>query len=220
MKHASGVSFGKKKSRKRSLRVGISRLCNFREGEFVLDIEKRVFSRSNLIVMKKFLLFFSLVLGLAFVGCQKSEDFVNPEFMCECGSLNWNGQEYPLLMAEYVLEGEDLFLSRRYFLTTDIRLEGESKPHNLSFQLGIDSVDQAVLYIPADTVFNLVEEVDQNDELFPYRTYTGTNGIVNVNPAILGGTESVSFQIILRETVNGDTVGFDIPFSGNFTVDI
>jgi hypothetical protein len=170
--------------------------------------------------MKKYLLFFSVITLLAAAGCKKSEEFVNPEFMCECGTLSWNGTEYPLLMAEYVIEGEDLFLSRRYFLTTDIRLEGEEMPHNLSFQLGIDSVDQGILYIPTDSVFNLVEEVDQNDQLFPYRTYTGINGIVNTSPAILGGTESVSFQIILRETVNGDTVGFDIPFSGSFTVNI
>lgn len=161
-----------------------------------------------------------LIMMLFLAGCAKNEDFVNPEYMCECGTITWQGEEYPLLMAEYTQPDDDNILSRRYFLTADIRLEGETEAHNLNIQLGTDSVDQVVQFIPEDEVFNYFEEVNQNDELLPVRTYTCTNGVVNFSPAFLGGTESVSFEMVLRETVNGQPVGFDISFKGNFSVEI
>lgn len=169
---------------------------------------------------KSVLALFVVATAMLFFGCAKNEDFVNPVYECECGTITWQGAEYPLLLAEYIQPDDDNFLSRRYFLTADVRLEGEVEPHNLSIQLGTDSVDQVVQFIPDDEVFNFFEEVNDNDQLLPYRTYVCTNGVVNFNPAFLGGRESVSFEMILRETVDGDTVGFDIPFSGSFSVTI
>ena len=170
-------------------------------------------------VMRTFVLFFAIT-AFAFVGCKKSEDFVNPIYDCDCGTVKWNGEDYPLLMAEYVHANPEDIFSRRYYITADLRGEGDTEPHNLSVQIGIDSLGGSVFYIPENEVFNLFEEVNNGDELLPYRTYACTNGVVNVTPAILGGTESVSFQMILKETVDGQFVGFDIPVSGSFKVDI
>ncbi|WP_306640028.1 hypothetical protein [Sanyastnella coralliicola] len=170
--------------------------------------------------MKRVLFLGLLTIIIGALGCAKNEEFVNPVYMCECGSVSWQGTAYPLQLAEYVQPDEDNFLSRRYYLTADIRLEGQTQPHTLAITLGTDSVDQVVQFIPADTVFNLVEEIDQNSQLLPYRTYVCTNGVVNFNPAFLGGRESVAFEMILRETIGTDTVGFDIPFSGSFNVTI
>ncbi|MBI1267456.1 MAG: hypothetical protein GC193_08510 [Cryomorphaceae bacterium] len=168
--------------------------------------------------MKKVLLL--LTIALAVGSCKKTDEFVNPVFMCDCGSIKWGGVEYPLQMAEYVLGDPENFLSRKYVLTADVRTEFEVEPHNLNIQLGVDSVDQQLFYIPNPDVLNWFEEINQNDILLPYRTYTSTVGLVNITPAILGGNETVSFEMILREVVNSDTVGFDISMKGNFNVTI
>lgn len=160
------------------------------------------------------------VIGVMAFGCAKNPDFVNPVFQCDCGTFTFDGVDYPLQMAEYVPANDTTDVGRRYFLTADIREGSESLPHNLSMQLEIDSVTTPIHYIPADGLFNLVEEVNENDNLLPYRTYVVTNGVINVTPAIFGGEETVSMECIIRETVAGDTVGFDIPFNSTFTVTI
>lgn len=169
-------------------------------------------------MIKKALFFGALIVALW--GCKKSEDFVNPVYMCECGELTWGGETYPLLLAEYVTLADSLPLSRRYYLTTDVRLEGEDESHNLNFTLELDSVNHPVFFVPNDTVPNLLEEVNFNDDILPYRTFTTVNGVVEVNGAPLGGTETVSMEMLLKEVVNGDTVGFEIPFTGSFSVTI
>lgn len=153
-------------------------------------------------------------------ACKKTEEFVNPEFMCECGVVKWNGIDYPLLMAEVVRTNPENPFSRRYYLTADVRLEGEVEPHNLNIQISIDTIGPGAFYIPENNVVTLFEEVNQNDELLPYRAYECTNGLVNVTPAILGGEERADYQMILREVVNGELVGFDESVSGDFQVTI
>lgn len=169
--------------------------------------------------MRKLLIILPLAVILLF-ACKKSEEFVNPEFMCECGVVKWNGVDYPLLMAEYVRANPENPFSRRYYLTADIRLEGEVEPHNLNVQFTIDTVGAGPLYIPENNVVTLFEEVNQNDELMPYRSYECTNGVINMTPAILGGVERADYQMVLKEVVNGELVGFDISISGDFTVNI
>lgn len=169
--------------------------------------------------MRTIILTFVLI-SFVFVGCKKSENFVNPVYDCDCGAVKWDGENYPLLMAEYVRSNPENPFSRRYYITADLRGEGATEPHNLSIQIGIDSLGGSVFYIPENDIYNLLEEVNSGDELLPYRSYACTNGVVNVTPAILGGVESVTFQMIVRETVDGQFVGFDIPVSGNFKVDI
>lgn len=160
--------------------------------------------------------FFAALLVLS--ACKKTEPYENPVFNCNCGTIKWNNVEYPLLMAEYVRSIPDDMFSRRYYLTADIRLEGEVAPHNLNIQIGIDSVVSTSHFIPEFDVFTLFEEVNQNDELTPYRSYSATQGFVNVTAAFLGGVEKVNYQMILKEVVNGQQVGFDISVAGDFNV--
>lgn len=171
--------------------------------------------------MKKYIaLSFVCFLMMAFVACKKSEDFVNPVYACECGALTWEGESFPLLDASYILAAEDLPLSRKYYLTSDVRAENETETHSINVSFELDSVDHPIFYVPEDTVAVLIEEINLNNELFPYRQYISTVGVINVNGAIFGGQESVSMDLILKELVNGTPVGFDISFKGNFSVNV
>lgn len=173
------------------------------------------FSASN---MKKLLLLAATIAAVS--GCKKQDEFINPVYNCECGSIKWQGVDYPFQMAEYVLGDPDDILSRKYYLTADVRTEFETEPHQLNIQLGVDTVNHTPFFIPDPDVLNWFEEINQNDALLPYRTYTSTVGLVNITPAILGGNERVSFEMIIREVVNGDTVGFEISTKGSFNVNI
>lgn len=161
-----------------------------------------------------------VVVVTTFAACKKSDEYVNPVFMCECGGLSWQGSPYDLLMSEYVQLDDDDLLSRRYYATADVTLEGELAAHNLNYQMDIDTVTQSVFFIAADTIPFIVEEINYNDDLLPYRKFVAVDGIISIAPAILGGTESVAFDVILKEEFNGQLVGFDIPFSGSMAVEI
>ncbi len=157
---------------------------------------------------------------IAFTACKKSEEFVNPNFVCECGALTWEGESFELLAAEYILASDTLPLSRKYYLTSDVRAENETETHSINVSFELDSVDHPIFFVPEDTVAVLVEEINLNNELFPYRQYISTVGVINVNGAIFGGRESISMDLILKEVVNGTPVGFDISFQGNFSVNV
>lgn len=163
---------------------------------------------------------FAVVASVIVTACKKTDDYVNPVFMCECGGFTWQGSPYELLMAEYVQLGDDLPLSRRYYATAEIHLEGELAAHNLNYTLDIDTVTQSVFFVAADTIPFIVEEINFNDDLLPYRKYIATDGIISIAPAILGGTETVQFEVTLKEEFNGQLVGFDIPFAGSMAVGI
>lgn len=158
-----------------------------------------------------------LVVVMTIASCKKSDDFVNPVFMCECGSLSWEGEVYPLLMAEYVLLDSNQF-SRKYFLTADVRSEDEVLAHNLNFSLTIDSISGSMLFVPDESLSNMLQVPNLNDNLSPLRNYTGVNGVINVNSQIFSGSESISFDLEMKEIVNGDTVGLVTPFSGSFSL--
>lgn len=162
-----------------------------------------------------------LILTIAVItGCKKSEPYINPVFECSCGAVQWNNRDIQLLMAEYVESEPGNIFSRRYYLTADLRQPGDDEAHNLNIQIGIDSLTGTQLFIPEQEVFTLFEEVNNNDELSPLRTYVATQGFVGVNAAILGGEERVQYQMILKEVVDGQLVGFDLSVSGEFTVRI
>ena len=154
---------------------------------------------------------------LAAISCKKSSDFINPEYMCNCGSLIWQGETFSLNNAEYVLANDSLLLSRKYYLTADVAAEDEVGTHSLNIYFDLDSVDHPQFFIPEDTVAVYIEEIDENAAI-PFKTYAAVNGVINVNGALLGGTERVSMDLILQQTTNGVPVGFEISFKGNFSV--
>ena len=75
--------------------------------------------------MKKILPLLVLFLAIAFVGCYDANDFVNPVYNCECGTMTYNGTELPLKMAEAIVPDSANPLSRRYHLVADLRSDAE-----------------------------------------------------------------------------------------------
>ncbi|MGB0423294.1 MAG: hypothetical protein ACPGED_03180, partial [Flavobacteriales bacterium] len=153
------------------------------------------------------------VLSVVVFSCKKSSEFLNPVYMCNCGSLVWQSEAFTLNNAEYVLAHDTLPLSRQYYLTADVAAEGEVGTHSLNIYFDLDSADHPQFFIPDDTVSVYIEEIDENAAI-PFKTYQAVNGVINVNGALLGGTERVSMDLILQQTTNGVPVGFEIPFKG------
>jgi hypothetical protein len=161
-----------------------------------------------------------LVVLAVVVGCKKSEEFVNPVFQCLCGSITWYGEPFELLMAEYVLTNDTILVSRKYFVTADVTLEGETKAHNMYMTFEVDSVTQGTFFVGDNDLTITMEEVNFNDPILPLRTFAPQEGALQIAPAIFGGTESVSFSFSVKEVFNGQPVGFDIPISGNLSVEV
>lgn len=173
--------------------------------------------------MKKtgFILLAGIAATVLVAGCKKSDEFVNPVYMCNCGVMNWLGSEYPLLGAHYIVPDTANPLSRRYYISAETSLEGELLTHNLNMRLEVDSVTKGVFYVEDDDDLEiLVEEINYNDPIDTLVTYLPVDGVVSIAPALLGGTESVQFNLVLKRFYNGSLVGFEVPFSGNLSVNI
>ncbi|MBC8150250.1 MAG: hypothetical protein H8E97_03075 [Bacteroidetes bacterium] len=85
---------------------------------------------------------------LTLSGCTKHEPFVNIEFDCECGTLNLDGRDLTVRLAEgYAPETgpspEDPVLWK-YFVVADFRTENEvtyhAPSHDLEFSVNFESM--------------------------------------------------------------------------------
>lgn len=174
--------------------------------------------------MKRFALFLSIAAAVGLSSCYESPEFINPVYTCACGDLTLNGQSFPLKMAEAVIWDSLQPLSRRYHLVADMRdagaIEAHAPAHDFTVTLEFDSINRPVFYIPADGIVHGMQEINQGDEFFPVKDYVATNAVITPTPAFLGGTETVSFEMLIKESVNGTPVGFEVPFSGSFVVTI
>ncbi len=171
-------------------------------------------------IITKCILLFS-ILTLVMVSCKKSPEFVNPVYVCECGSMAWQGDVFELLDANYIQPDTANFLSRRYYITAEVNLEGETQAHSVNMMLEVDSVDKESFFVEDDPdLLALIEEINFNDPLDTLVQYVPIAGGIEINPAILGGTEVVSFDFILKRWQNGTLVGFNVPFSGSFKVQV
>lgn len=171
--------------------------------------------------MKKviYLFLFVLAVGAVFTSCKKSEEFINPVYECECGKVSWFGSTHDLLMSEFVRPDETNILSRRYYITADVSASGESEPHHLNIIIETDSVHHEFFDLMLSPFISVeVEEVNYNDPTVLVRTYVPVIGNVNINSAILGGTESASFNLSVQESFNGTPAGAILPLSGSLTV--
>ncbi len=171
--------------------------------------------------MKKGIYFFLFVLaiGLTFSSCKKSEEFINPVYECDCGKVNWFGSNHDLLMSEFVRPDETNFLSRRYYITADVSSSGESEPHHLNIIIETDSVHHEFFDLMLSPHISVeVEEVNYNDPTLLVRHYVPVIGNVNINAAILGGSESASFNLSVQESFNGTPAGAILPLSGSLNV--
>jgi hypothetical protein len=157
-------------------------------------------------------------------GCYKGPEYVPPVYSCDCGSLTYQGREVPLKLAEAVVWDSLEFRSRRYHLVADLRTEDEIKAHlpahDFVVMLEFDTINRPAFYIPADGIVHQLQQINHGDELTPVRDFVCTNGVISPQPALTGGTERVSFQMLMKEVVDGTPVGFETPLTGSFKVDI
>ena len=177
--------------------------------------------------MKVLLYSFAFVSGvISLVSCKKTPDYIATPYECACGSLTWQGAEYPLLGTTYILTDSTNARSRRYHITSDVLPEGEYGPHGLSVWIEIDDIGNGggfVMTSPNVGDFAaLVDEYNPNDPSDTLRRYEPVIGSVQVGAApVTGGTESVSFQLTLNQLESpGVLLPGDLSLSGSFTVGI
>jgi hypothetical protein len=175
--------------------------------------------------MKKlFAIFLSCAAIVAISSCKKSPDYVPVPFACACGTFEWQGANYDLLGANYILSDSLEPESRRYYITANVALEGEVQTHELSAWIQIDSLDGGGQFRinpqTGDNEFTAwVDEFNLNDPLDTLRQYVPVNAVVAVTEAPLsGGTESVSFQMTLNEVIDGAVVPGDVNCTGTFSL--
>lgn len=171
-------------------------------------------------VFKLFL--FAVLTTMVASSCQKTADYVAPVYACGCGNFTWKGANVQLLDANYIESDPEESLSRRYYITASIKSELEEQPHSVNFWIEIPNVEEGVFQLDDDTFefTALAHEVNDNDEFFPLREFVPIEGVVTVNPAFLGGPETVSFNLIMREWYDEDLVGMQFGFTGSFTVNV
>lgn len=153
-------------------------------------------------------------------GCQTNEEFVNPVYTCDCGSVTWNGSSRQFLMAEYLHQPDTNLLSRRYYTTVNLQSETETEPHHLNISFYVDTVIQQLFTLEDDDLQLKIEEVNYNDPFIPIRYYEADIAFVSVVPSLLNGPETVSFQWQITEMLNGSPAGFPFAVEGSFTVPI
>jgi len=176
----------------------------------------------------KFLLYsFAFVSGvIGLVSCKKTPDYIATPYACACGSLTWQGAEYPLLGTTYILTDSTNARSRRYHITADVLPEGEYGPHGLSLWIEIDDIGNGggfVLASPEVGDFTArADEYNPNDPTDVLRKYDPISGSVQVGAApVSGGSESVSFQLTLNQLdEEGELLPGNLSLSGSFTVAI
>ena len=168
--------------------------------------------------------FLAILLITALASCRKTPDYVPVPYACGCGGVTWQCLGLALLDAIYLLTDSTEADSRRYYITADVNIEGEFGTHGLNTIIEIPDIDGGgTFYIDEeDNEFEfaaLIEEFNVNDPLDSLREFIPIEGLVQVIPApITGGTETVSFQMVLNEIEDGVPVGNDINYSGSFTV--
>lgn len=168
----------------------------------------------------------SVFFVLLFSGCKKTPDYVSVPYTCACGGLTWQGVGYELLDANVVRHDPEEPYSRRYYITAKVQLEGEAEPHGLGVWIEIPSVEDGDYYYinqqqGLTEYVARIHEFNLNDPIDTLRTFIPLEGTVLINESPLNeGTETGSFQMILKELQNNVPVGFPKEFSGSFRVNL
>jgi hypothetical protein len=174
-------------------------------------------------MMKRFHLLILLASAMLIWSCKKTPDYEPNPYTCKCGNVEWQGTSYDLLGANYILSDSTVADSRRYYVTADVAIEGETQTHSLSMWIEIDSLDgggQFVIEPDGESQFKAwVDEFNLNDPIDELRQYIPVNAVISVAQAPSnGGDEKVFFQLTLNELLNGSPISGDINCSGEFTV--
>ncbi|MGB0136023.1 MAG: hypothetical protein ACPF83_02175 [Flavobacteriales bacterium] len=171
--------------------------------------------------MNRFKLAFIALLGaIVLAGCQENTEFENPVYTCECGSVSWNGAAYDFLMAEYLHQPDTNLLSRRYYTTTNVAVEGETEPHHLNISFYVEDVTGQFFTAEDDSLAIKIEEVNYNESFIQIREYQADFAAIEVVPALLNGPEQVTFLMQVTEYINGSPAGFPFEVQGVFTVPV
>ena len=168
--------------------------------------------------MNRFKLAFTALLGtIVLAGCQTNTEFENPVYTCECGSMSWNGAVYNFLMADYLHQPDTNLLSRRYYTTTNVAVEGETEPHHLNISFFVDDATQQFFTASDDSLAIKIEEVNYNEAFTQIREYQADFAAIEVVPAVISGPEQVTFLMQVTEYINGSPAGFPFEVQGVFT---
>lgn len=174
--------------------------------------------------MKNLKVYFAFLMASALLwSCKKSPDYTATPFACNCGTIEWQGVQYDILGANYILSDSTESESRRYYFTTDIALDGETETHGLSAWIQVDNLDGGGQFeiTPAgvEEFTAWFDEFNENDPISELRQYVPVNAVISVAEApISGGTETVYFQITLNQLVNGNPIAGDVNCSGSFSL--
>lgn len=164
---------------------------------------------------------FSALIGIAalFAGCKKDSEYVPVPYECKCGSVNWFGKNYPLNGSASVRLDSTENKSRKYYLTVDITPKDSPNHESINLQIDASDVTETPLELNDNNsefegVAQRVSLIDNTDITYRYTIQSGT---VSVNPALNGGTESVSFSLLL-DGLFGNPNDPAVPISGSFDV--
>lgn len=146
-------------------------------------------------------------------------------YKCECGSIIWDGVEYPLVAAHYIIPNPENFESRIYYVSAEVSNEYGEKVRNINFRMAVDTVSFGGGFIDITdpeigSIDHLMEDVDFDNPLAPVRSYMATLGQYEIDPALFGGMETVNWTFTVREIINGNMVGFPKELKGNLIVNI
>jgi hypothetical protein len=175
---------------------------------------------------KRFLICLAFSAVFVITACRKTPDYVAVPYDCACGSLTWQGEEYPLLGTTYILTDSTNAKSRRYYITADVTLDGEVEAHGLSAWIELPDIGNGGNFSidaqSGEADFQAwVDEFNPNDPTDTLRQYIPVNAVVQISPApVSGGVESVNFQLTLNQLEEGEPLPGDMNCSGNFTVTI
>lgn len=175
--------------------------------------------------MKKIYLYAWAIFGLMLISsCKKSPDYVANPYKCNCGKFTWQDVSYDLLGTNYILSDSAEMESRRYYITGNVALEGETQTHTLSAWIEIPDLDGGGQFRinpqTGDEEFTAwIDEFNLNDPIDSLRQYVPVNAVVQVSQApLLGGTETVAFQMTLNEVIDGTVIPGDVNLAGDFSV--
>lgn len=190
--------------------------------------------------MRKFF-FFSLTILLVVTSCTKTEEYVPQPYECECGRITWDGLEHQVAGTAGIVWLDDSLgmpdmNSRKYEATTNIQDEDEDKVHHINTIFEFTEISN-IFYTISTTVDTFVvdttiidtipppiapmvfiTEVNLNEDLYEERTYMALDGTLEVQ--VSEETETVNFNLNIRETTGGTPSGPILPYSGTFIVEV
>jgi hypothetical protein len=154
-------------------------------------------------------------------GCKKSPEYVPEPYRCDCGTLNWFGSPYDMYNTSFILTDSTQIASRRYYVTAKISAANEALVQEVNLILEADDITLGILAKDSiNSEFSgIAQSVGVNNSFaisYPYRV---TEGTLSVSPALLGGTETVNFNVKL-DPLFGNASDPLVPASGSFTVQV